>query len=302
MEVIGVILFLVLFVIFKNMGKAQKDRASRPIGAPRKKRKRISFLGKPLRWGDKPWTKSPSQPPPPPPPQPVDAPDDEPDRGAYERAERVFGRPHETDEPIVLRDRDPEPETPRELDAVEIEPVSERTTLDAEPSWEPDASDPEPAPAPDIELEPEPEGEPEPPAEEPSWHPDESSGLAASDVCETLFAEERRADAEARFAREYEGVVVEWTGELERIESYRSDFEFEGDPGVKVTLGIHTLAGGFAGRVVDAVVQLPPDTEDTLRPLRGKPITFRGALKRCDVVMRTIYVRDARLVEAAVDS
>jgi hypothetical protein len=97
------------------------------------------------------------------------------------------------------------------------------------------------------------------------------------------------------FEERFRDRVVSWSGELLRLETYRSDATFEGGPGVRAVLVVHTITGDTGGtREVRAIVQLPTGEED-LRARRGERIAFRGRLMRQDGFLRDLYVADGSI-------
>jgi len=167
-------------------------------------------------------------------------------------------------------------------------------------------------PAPEAEVErsadepappvPTPEPEPELPVVEPvSVEPlapgDASDGLAVAAVCEDLFASDVMSfDARRRFNELYKDRIVRWSGELKRVDSFRSDMVFKGDSGTRMVLDVHEVAGSAFGRTAQAIVRLPTEALEGLRPRVGEQIAFEGRLLSCDALMRNLFVADGRLL------
>ncbi len=98
------------------------------------------------------------------------------------------------------------------------------------------------------------------------------------------------------FEERYEGMPVRWEGILVRASGYRSDLDFRDGPGVKALIRVHTLANDlYAGRDVEAVVQLPPAAAADLEQRRGQRVRFSGTLVRIDPLMRNLFVANGRL-------
>ncbi len=119
----------------------------------------------------------------------------------------------------------------------------------------------------------------------------------AAEVCEDLFGGNQLGTAVARlFEEHYQDAVVTWTGTLERLDPYYSDFVFGQGPGTKAQLQIHRLEGDFGTRSAEALVQLDADASEALRDRIGQPLTFRGRLVKCEAFMRRLLVADGVLV------
>ena len=102
------------------------------------------------------------------------------------------------------------------------------------------------------------------------------------------------------FEDNYEGMRVRWTGTLVRATGYRSDLDFRNGPGTKAVFHVHDLGSSlYAGRDVEAVVQLPEGLVDDLRGRHGEEFTFTGTLDRIDAIMRNLYVRGGELTGQA---
>ena len=93
------------------------------------------------------------------------------------------------------------------------------------------------------------------------------------------------------FEETYAGRNVQWSGKLYRVDRYYSDLVFKGDPGIKASFEIHDLdGGGFGGRMVQAVVQLPEQAAEELQAASGKAFSISGELVACDSFLRQIYL------------
>ncbi len=99
------------------------------------------------------------------------------------------------------------------------------------------------------------------------------------------------------FEERYEGMAVRWEGILVRARSYGSDLDFRGGPGTKAVVRVHTLANDlYAGRDVEAIVQLPPGAAAALEQQRGGEVRFSGTLVRIDPLMRNLFVAGGTLL------
>ncbi len=131
--------------------------------------------------------------------------------------------------------------------------------------------------------------------------PDRPSGEVSTDpgaVADELFDPKLLSfETARRFEARYEGIQVRWGGILVRATPYRGDLDFRGGPGTKAVVRVHTLANDlYAGRDVEAVVQLPPDDAARLGTQRGKEVRFAGTLVRIDPLMRNLFVANGRLL------
>jgi hypothetical protein len=188
----------------------------------------------------------------------------------------------------------------------------------------PVAPPPLPEPAPPREPEPEPSWEPEPAQEaepeiaeiEEPLEVDEPVAIeepveveepapAAPDEIDVvglsndLFGSGTMGSETDRiFAEKYENRSVRWSGSLDRVDSYYRDSVFGEGPATKIVLLVHEIVEDrYGGREVHAVVQLPADAADALRPRRGKRIPFAGRLVGCDAFMRHVFVADGRILD-----
>ncbi len=186
--------------------------------------------------------------------------------GRYEEAAEEFARLEELepDDPVAAQWR---------------ERAEERR---ARPAAAP-APAPDPVPEPDIDLDPDVRST--------------EDGPAAAEVAEALFDPKHLSFETTRiFEERYEGRRVAWQGPLVRVSSYRSDLDFRDGPGTKAVVRVHRLANDlYAGRDVEAVVELPPEAIDELRDRRGELVSFRGRLTKCDPLMRNLFVEAGRL-------
>lgn len=96
-----------------------------------------------------------------------------------------------------------------------------------------------------------------------------------------------------KFAANYAGGRVHWTGKVKSARSYESDADFGRGPGVKVVATVAGLEHDLFGTTeVDAIVEFPGS--GTV-PERGTVITFDGTLTAVDPLMRNFTVRGATL-------
>ncbi len=125
----------------------------------------------------------------------------------------------------------------------------------------------------------------------------DAAGPSAAEVAEALFDPSNLSfETTSMFEERYEGARVRWEGPLVRSSTYRSDLDFRNGPGTKALVRVHRLANDlYAGRDVEAVVELPPEAADVLATRRGELVSFTGRLVRCDPLMRNLYVAGGRL-------
>ena len=93
------------------------------------------------------------------------------------------------------------------------------------------------------------------------------------------------------FDETYAGQHVEWSGTLDRVDSYYSDYVFGSGPGAKASIIVHEIEGtGYGGGTCIAIVQLDEATGEAWRDRRGETLSFKGKLVKCEPYMRTLYV------------
>jgi hypothetical protein len=96
-----------------------------------------------------------------------------------------------------------------------------------------------------------------------------------------------------RFAADYAGKRVRWSGTVRKVRSYDFDADFGRGPGVKAVVTVAALEHDLFGTTeVDAIVQLP----ESVIPEQGSTVTFVGTLSGADALMRNFTVRQATLV------
>jgi hypothetical protein len=135
------------------------------------------------------------------------------------------------------------------------------------------------------------------PAPAPSAPAASGNGVTVEEVCTVLFSPEVSSLEVAKlFERDFQDKPVSWSGELERVDAARFDMVFGNTRFTKATLNLKELDGGFASRVIRAVIQLPVDAETALQELAGQRVRFSGTLVRCDAFMRNLFVADATIV------
>jgi hypothetical protein len=119
----------------------------------------------------------------------------------------------------------------------------------------------------------------------------DDSAIAA--VCAAVFDEAAAsADAAQRFAEQYRGATVGWSGRLASVARYPFDRIFGRGPGCRAVFTVHHMERPFGPRDVRAVVQLPEGSERELRRLVGEGLTFGGRLMAYDQFMQTLYLAD----------
>lgn len=125
--------------------------------------------------------------------------------------------------------------------------------------------------------------------------------LSIEAVCGQLFDPNLMTFQAANlFEQRYQNKRVEWAGTLQRVASYASDLVFGNNPGTKVTFDICEIDAGMLGaRIVQAVVQFPPEAEALLQPRVGERVAFSGRMLRCDSFVRTLFITDGSVGQAS---
>jgi hypothetical protein len=132
----------------------------------------------------------------------------------------------------------------------------------------------------------------------PAHSADDNDACDAKAVCEDLFDPKRMSfEVNQRFEEKYLDRPVRWSGRLRSINSYTFDLVFGDGKGTKAVFEVHEVPGVYGGKMVQAVVQLPPEASDDLGVRTGETLTFSGRLVRCDAFMRNLFVADGKLVE-----
>ena len=162
----------------------------------------------------------------------------------------------------------------------------------------------EPEPGPEPGPEPEPEPEPEPiPVEETAGVPAGATANAApagspevAEFCTAVFAPGSLSFAATRaFAEAFEGKRVSWAGTLESASSFKFDFDFGSEGGVKALLTIlEDDSDSIGSRAIKAVVGFPKGTEG-LEDRVGQQVSFSGTLKKVDGFARKVFVTEAEI-------
>ncbi len=125
-----------------------------------------------------------------------------------------------------------------------------------------------------------------------------TNSLDVHDVCHNLFGSgDISFEINETFKQNYEGLEVQWTGKLTRVDSYPFDLVFGNDPGTKAEFEVAALEGeSFGSQAVKAVVQLPTDAHEALSSRTGEMMVFAGKLVRCDSFMRVLFVGGGRTI------
>ncbi len=135
------------------------------------------------------------------------------------------------------------------------------------------------------------------PGSEAQSAPNDAQDLAVEHVCEDLFTGNLLGSAiSANFAEHYEGRKISWSGKVDRIDNFYTDFVFGSTPGAKAQIDVFTIDGAsYSTLVVKAVVHLSIEEGDELRARIGETVSFEGRLVKCEPYMRTLLVADGRL-------
>ena len=125
-----------------------------------------------------------------------------------------------------------------------------------------------------------------------------TSSLDVHDVCRNLFGSGNISfQINETFKQNYEGLEVQWTGKLTRVDSYPFDLVFGNDPGTKAEFAVAVPEGAsFGSQALKAVVQLPTDAHEALSSRTGEMMVFAGKLVKCDSFMRVLFVGSGRTV------
>jgi hypothetical protein len=199
-----------------------------------------------------------------------------------------------------------EPQPPKPLRATLLEKpptgtVPWRPPEELEPEPEPERSAPVPVTEPEAvpvpEREPVPEHEHEPEEASPDPADADEHPLSVDDVCEDLFHEGLNTiTSNQLFEEHYAGRRIEWSGRLERVESYYSDYVFGSGPGTKVLLVVsESEEGSYSSDRVEVMLQLPEGLEQSLQGRLGETLAFHGDLLRLEGYSRRIHVAAGEL-------
>ncbi len=112
-------------------------------------------------------------------------------------------------------------------------------------------------------------------------------------VCKQLFESGLTSYRITRtFEERFAGKTVQWSGTLRRVDPYTVDLVFDGGPGCRAMIAVHTIAStGYGDQVVTAIVRYPRDSLQVLAAREGETLSFSGELKKIDALMRNIYVQ-----------
>lgn len=170
------------------------------------------------------------------------------------------------------------------LDAIEVQGNTEIDGLRRVAAHHPSPPMPPSQPAPRLST----DLPPLPPAEA-----DSGFDLRQQAVIDDLFSSHRMGyEVEEHFLDNYVGETVQWTGDVQRVMTYRFDSDFEGE-GIKANVLIGTLGNGqLVTNKINAVIQL--DHHEDID--RDRNVTFTGTLARVDRYMRNIYISEASLL------
>jgi hypothetical protein len=112
-----------------------------------------------------------------------------------------------------------------------------------------------------------------------------------------LFQGRSSVEVQRVFEEQYADRMVRWSGELERVESFASDFVFGTEPGTRAVVELYKVEQDYFGvHEVMAVLQLPPEAEEALASRVGERIEFEGRLVRVDPFVRNLFLADARVL------
>lgn len=136
-----------------------------------------------------------------------------------------------------------------------------------------------------------------PPAPEPD--PVSAPSATGGDVLErivgAMFDGERLSFETDEALAEIYGTTIEWTGAVRSARPFHGDADLGAGAGVKLQATVAEHVDELLGATrIDAVVGLPDDIDVALN--RNDQVRFSGTIVRIDSIMRTIYVRNARLL------
>ena len=143
----------------------------------------------------------------------------------------------------------------------------------------------------------EPETEPETETETESEADAVAEDIEVHTACEELFDPKLLSlDTSRIFDEKFKGRVVRWSGALTNVESYPFDFVFGNEPGTKAVVELYEMEAQLYGKKkIIAVVQLPPEAYDVLKPLVDQTVCFQGRLHSVDGFVNNVYVTHAQL-------
>ena len=116
-------------------------------------------------------------------------------------------------------------------------------------------------------------------------------------VAQALFGEGLEGlDTSERFEAEFADRPVAWQGTLRRLERVTVDFVFGDGPFTRATIELHRDRADVMGaRTVRAVLRLPAEASDELRPRLDQAIVFRGRLVGTDPFSRSLFVAEGEV-------
>ncbi len=78
---------------------------------------------------------------------------------------------------------------------------------------------------------------------------------------------------------------------MKSVEPFTYDMIFGSEPGTKATLEIHEIRGNaYCNNKVLALVQLPPNLEESLKDRIDQEIQFEGTLFKVDGFMKNLFI------------
>ncbi|MFC1572208.1 tetratricopeptide repeat protein [Candidatus Eisenbacteria bacterium] len=133
--------------------------------------------------------------------------------------------------------------------------------------------------------------------EGPGGTTEDDGGIDISTMCETLFDPKNTSPRTTElFEKNYRDRFVRWSGILKSFRSYTYDAVFSDSTGTRAVFEIHTMEeGGYGGRAVQVVVQLPAEAEKVLKSQLNSTLAFEGTLVSCDAFMRNLFVGDGKI-------
>lgn len=110
-------------------------------------------------------------------------------------------------------------------------------------------------------------------------------------LAKALFSNALPGQAEKTLFERVKGSRIAWSGTLKMVQEYGMDFNFQGGAGTKAVLEICEVAAAASLKVrVKAVVQLPKEASQTLKPKIGQNVAFEGTLFKFEPFAKEIYV------------
>ena len=120
--------------------------------------------------------------------------------------------------------------------------------------------------------------------------------ISAAEFSDAIFGEHHLSfQTDALFTERFAGRQVRWTGRVKSARRYEADADFGDGPGTKAVMTVAAVESSLYGTAaIDAVADLPAATSPL--PNRGDEVTIEGSLDRVDVMTRSIFLRNARVV------